>query len=110
MCARYLDTVDRYCSPDLIVVAVGDNADMVDSRQVSKEEAESLFSHHDPPIPYYEVSTRTGEGVDHLFRSSVRLWLARNARKRTLKYLSFIVIIVMFALLLFFAVMYFASY
>ena len=58
-----------------MIVAVGNKIDLVDERKISTEEAREHFRSMDPPIPYFEISAKTGKGVNKLFESAVALWL-----------------------------------
>lgn len=69
----------RANAPDCVVVAVGNKIDLVDSRDVSKEEAHAHFETMNPPVPYFETSAKTGEGVNELFDAVTRMIIERNA-------------------------------
>ena len=64
--------------PDCVVVAVGNKIDLVDERQISTKEARTHFEAMNPPVPYFETSAKTGEGVNELFDAVARKLIARN--------------------------------
>lgn len=53
--------------PKRAVVAVGNKIDKVNQREISTEEARAHFESMYPPIPYFEASALTGEGVEEPF-------------------------------------------
>ena len=57
-----------------VIIAVGTMIDLVEERKISTEVAKNYFSTMDPPISYFETSALTGEGVNELFESALRLW------------------------------------
>ena len=65
--------------PDCVVVAVGNKIDLVDERRISAEVARAHFETMNPPLPYFETSAKTGEGVNELFDAVVRTLIQRNA-------------------------------
>ena len=64
--------------PNCLIVLVGNKIDLADRRQVSSDEVRDYCNRFEPPIPYFETSAKTGEGVNELFESSVRMRI--NAR------------------------------
>ena len=74
--------VARQSSPSCrVVVAVGNKIDLVSERRISEEDARNHFDAMDPPLPYFESSAKTGEGVNELFDTVVRLWLGKPSRE-----------------------------
>ena len=79
-----MDTCDRWIEelrtnvPDCVVVAVGNKIDLVDKRVISTEEARALFEEMNPPVPYFETSAKTGEGVNELFDAVTRMLIGQN--------------------------------
>ena len=78
-CKRYVNELraSEYRCP--VMVAVGNKIDLVEERKIKTEEAKEYFSSLDPPVPYFETSAKTGEGVNELFDSIIRLWLNSSA-------------------------------
>ena len=58
---------------DCVAVAVGNKIDRADLREVSTEEARSHFESMNPSLRYFETSALTGEGVNELFETVVRM-------------------------------------
>ena len=77
-CARWIEEL-RTNVPDCVVVAVGNKIDLVDERRISAEVARAHFETMNPPLPYFETSAKTGEGVNELFDAVVRTLIQRNA-------------------------------
>ena len=68
--------------PDCVVVAVGNKIDLVDSREVSTKEARAHFETMNPPVPFFETSAKTGEGVNELFDSVTRMIIGTMRTKK----------------------------
>ena len=73
-CDNFIQEV-REREPNSIIVAVGNKIDLVDEREVTREEAREHFASLNPPVPYFETSAKTGEGVDEFFESSIKMWI-----------------------------------
>lgn len=71
-CDRWVQDITDSKVGDCVVVALGNKIDLVDSREVSTEEAREHFEGMNPPLRYFEASALTGEGVDELFDTVVR--------------------------------------
>ena len=76
-CDDWISKIKRQEGLDCVVVAVGNKIDLVDKRKVSTKGARAHFEEMDPPIPYFETSAKTGEGVNELFESVARMVLSR---------------------------------
>ena len=76
-CDFWISKIKEQEGLDCVVVAVGNKVDLVDEREVSTKEARTHFERMDPPIPYFETSAKTGEGVNELFESVARMVLSR---------------------------------
>ena len=73
-CDNFIQEV-REREPNSIIVAVGNKIDLVDEREVTREEAREHFASMNPPVAYFETSAKTGEGVDEFFEGSIRIWI-----------------------------------
>jgi len=62
-----------------VIVAVGNKIDAADRREVTPQQAREYFESMDPPIPYFEISAKTGQNVKELFDAATRLWLQKTA-------------------------------
>ena len=62
-------------APNCMVIAVGNKIDLDDKRKVSSDEARFSCNSFNPPIPYFETSAKTGEGVKELFEYALRTLL-----------------------------------
>ena len=78
-CERWLWELHKVSSDKSVVVAVGNKIDLANRRQVSNEEAQAYFAAMDPPLPYFEISAKTGEGVNELFESVAKMLLEKRA-------------------------------
>ena len=58
------------------VAVVGTMTDREDQRKVSTSDAHNHFSSLTPPLPYYEVSAKTGQGVKDMIESVLMNWVA----------------------------------
>lgn len=76
-CDDWISKIKEQEGLDCVVVAVGNKIDLVDEREVSTKGARAHFEEMDPPIPYFETSAKTGEGVNELFESVARMVLSR---------------------------------
>lgn len=76
-CDFWISKIKEQEGLDCVVVAVGNKIDLVDEREVSTKGARAHFEEMDPPIPYFETSAKTGEGVNELFESVARMVLSR---------------------------------
>ena len=74
-CDKYLNRGLKKKRPYPVFVAVGNKIDLVKERVITTEEAREHYASMNPPIPYFETSAITGEGVDNLFKSVIRLWI-----------------------------------
>ena len=74
---RFLNHVRRVPEQDLTVFAVGNKIDS--ERVVSEKEAREHFASMKPPIPYFETSAKTGEGVNKVFEEAIRMGLLKRS-------------------------------
>ena len=69
-CDRWIEHFARN-KVQCVVVAVGNKIDCIGEREVSHEDAVKHFAEMKPPVPYYETSARTSEGVQKLFEDVI---------------------------------------
>ena len=67
---NWLDDLHSMCDERLIIILCGNKVDMMATREVTLEEAESLASSN--KITYVETSAKTGEGISILIEIAVR--------------------------------------
>ena len=78
-CSEFLEESKRVNEGKSVIVAVGNKIDLVRHRSVSKEEAIKFFEENGVPSDhYFETSAKTGEGVNELFTTAVRIWKKKN--------------------------------
>ena len=68
----------------VMIFAVGNKIDLRNRRQVSTQRAREHFSALKPPIPYFETSALTGEGVNILFEGVLKMWIIRKSQNQLL--------------------------
>ena len=76
VCDSWIQEV-RANNQDCVVVAVGNKIDLTDSRFICTEDARAHFETMN--VPYFETSAKTGDGVNELFDSVMRMIIERNA-------------------------------
>jgi len=64
-----------------VLIAVANRKDLVENRQVDSEEARQYYASLEPPIPCFETSAKTGEGVNELFYGSVKRLIQKQQEK-----------------------------
>ena len=74
-CDYWIKELRQKGEPQRAIIAVGNKIDLADRREVSTEEARAHFETMRPPIPYFETSAKTGEGVHELFETVMRMAL-----------------------------------
>lgn len=69
---RWLRELREYANRDIVLVLVGNKADLVDKsqRQVTEEQAKQLAAEYD--LPFMEASAKTGNNVDEAFTLIVK--------------------------------------
>lgn len=74
-CDYWLAELRGKGEPRRAIFAVGNKIDLADAREVSPAEARAHFEALKPPVPYFETSAKTGEGVDELLEALARVAL-----------------------------------
>ena len=72
--SAFYNEVKRVSEKKPAFIGVGNKLDLANHRKVSTEEAQAFFENFNPPIPYFEISAETGQGVNALFEEATRLW------------------------------------
>ena len=85
VCDDLIEYVRKNTEPGYIVVAVGNGIDRESSLEVSTEEARAHFEAMNPPVPYFETSAKTGEGVNELFDAVLEMLSQKNSVKQLLE-------------------------
>ena len=75
-CKEWLKNIKKFAPESIAIYAACINCDLVKNSVVDKEVIDDYFSHFSPPIPCFEVSTRTGQGFEELLNSAVRTCLS----------------------------------
>ena len=70
----WLEFVRANVHGEQVFLVAGTKIDLVDERKITTEEARKHFELMDPPIPYFELSAFTGQGVNELFEAAVGIW------------------------------------
>lgn len=81
----WIEYVRKNTEPGCVIVAVGNQIDLESSRRVSTEEARAHFETMSPPVPYFETSAKTGEGVNELFDAVLEMLSQKNSVKQLLE-------------------------
>ena len=76
---KWLEEISKFAPESVIVVAAGLNCDDPEKVSVTKEELDSVFAMHNPPIPFFGVSTKTGQGVTDVFTTAARMFIRTAA-------------------------------
>lgn len=81
---KMISYLERLLPDEGMIVGVGNKIDLADQREVSTEAARAFFESLEPPVPYVEVSAKTGEGIDELQNLIVytvmKRWAAKQGR------------------------------
>ena len=73
----WLKEIERYAHEDVTLLAAGTKCDLVSGRVIDKQMMDDFFSQTTPPIPCFEVSAKTGYGVEELFMTATNMWLTK---------------------------------
>ena len=74
-CIQMISSIRKQQKSFTLFVAVGNKTDLESEREVSYSEAASKFAALSPPVQYFEVSAKTGQGVNAMFEETEKLWL-----------------------------------
>ncbi len=69
---NWVELVDAYADDDVIKVLIGTKIDLIEEREITKEEAEQICSDHKWCGTIIETSSKTGENVEEAFLSVSR--------------------------------------
>lgn len=64
--ANWLNEVEKFSSPDVVKILVGNKCDMQGEREVSREEGELFASSMD--MKYFETSAKSNRNVENVFK------------------------------------------
>lgn len=69
---NWVELVDMYAEEDVIKVLIGTKIDLIEEREITKEEAEKYCAEYDWSVNIIETSSKTGENVEEAFSNVVR--------------------------------------
>ena len=74
-----MTNIKDYADTDSVgIFVIGNKTDLIDERQVSREEAEKLAK--GLGIPYYETSAKDGSNVEEIFAELSKEMIKKNSR------------------------------
>ena len=79
---EWIETYYKYSNPDVEknVVLIGNKSDLVDKREVTKEEIEKFIK--DNNISYFETSAKDGKNIDECFTFIAQKLMDQSANKQ----------------------------
>ena len=74
---EYIENI-RKCRKDATIVVAGDTRNRDRPQEVTSEEAKTFFDSLNPPVRYFEVSTKTGDNLMNMLQGGIREWYERK--------------------------------
>ena len=79
----WAEEIEKYATPGVSKLLIGNKMDMDGDRKVSKEQGETLAKHYN--IKFLETSAKSSINVLEAFKTMTREMYNRSAKKNTLK-------------------------
>ena len=77
-CFEWIEQMRNDDSFNGVIVAVGNKIDLIEQREVGTDEANERFASVLPPITYLETSAKTGENVNDVFETALKMWIEKQ--------------------------------
>ena len=72
----WIEDTKKNVKPNIEFVLAANKSDLIDKREVRKEEIEKFSSQYD--IPFFETSAKTGDGIDEMFNTFINKLLSKK--------------------------------
>ena len=77
----WLIEIEKNSSKDVYKLLIGNKNDLEDNRKITKENAKKFAK--DNNFPYFEVSAKTGNGINHLFDDVIKGSMTKMLKSST---------------------------